>query len=55
MIGEKTMKAMIIEDYCDRPDFKCVDMEIPHKLEKNEVLVRMEAASVNPIDYKVCY
>lgn len=48
------MQALVIEDYCIQPNFKLVsDFEKPSKLKENQVLVKLKAASVNPVDYKM--
>jgi len=44
------MKAYVIEDYCEEPNFVLRDVELPSSLTDNQILVRMKAASVNPAD-----
>ncbi|KAG2379408.1 hypothetical protein C9374_007547 [Naegleria lovaniensis] len=47
------MKAQIIENYCEEPDFILRnDLTLPEPNE-NEVLVKLKASSVNPVDYKL--
>lgn len=47
------MKAQIIENYCEEPNFILRDnIPIPEP-KANEVLVKLKTASVNPVDYKL--
>ncbi|KAG2386648.1 hypothetical protein C9374_002392 [Naegleria lovaniensis] len=47
------MKAQIIEDYCEEPNFILRDdVPIPEPKD-NEILVKLKTASVNPVDYKM--
>lgn len=46
------MKAMVIREFGGPERFEATDMPKPTP-EKHEVLVRVRAASVNPVDYKI--
>ncbi len=46
------MKAVIINEYGGKDQLKEVDIEKP-KPKKNQVLVKAEATSINPIDWKL--
>ena len=47
----KMMNALILENFGDH-EFKRVELPIPHP-EAGQVLVRIHASGVNPIDYKI--
>ncbi|KAG2392369.1 hypothetical protein C9374_012621 [Naegleria lovaniensis] len=47
------MKAHIVENYCDTPDFILKqDEPIPSLLTETQLLVRIKAIGINPADYK---
>jgi NADPH2:quinone reductase len=46
------MKAMVIKDFGGPEVFEERDIEIP-ELCPNEILVRVKATSINPVDYKI--
>ena len=50
--AEGTMRAAIIEQYGAADEFKIRDVPIP-ALGARQVLVRVHAASVNPVDWKI--
>ncbi len=47
----KMMNALILENFGDH-EFKRVELPIPQP-EARQVLVRIHASGVNPIDYKI--
>ncbi len=47
----KMMNALILENFGDH-EFTRVELPIPHP-EAGQVLVRIHASGVNPIDYKI--
>lgn len=48
----KTMKAWIIDRFGDSHVFKQADLPVPQLL-PNNVLIRVAATSINPVDYKI--
>ena len=54
MSGEpaETMRASVIEEFGDPDVFRRAEVPRP-EVEPNRVLVRVEATSVNPVDYKI--
>ena len=44
------MKAQIIEDYCETPNFILKDVEKPTELDENQILVKMKVAALNQGD-----
>jgi len=49
----ETMKAVLVHDYGDSGAMRIADIATPAIL-PDEVLVRVHAASVNPVDWKMC-
>lgn len=47
------MKAMTIEAFGDAADLKMIDLPTPTPHE-HEVLIKVEYAAVNPVDWKIC-
>jgi NADPH:quinone reductase-like Zn-dependent oxidoreductase len=52
MEGESRMKAIVLHAYGGPEELRYEDSEIP-QFGDNEVLVRVRATSVNPVDYKI--
>jgi NADPH:quinone reductase-like Zn-dependent oxidoreductase len=52
-ISKETMKAIRIHDYGDAGVFGYEDAPLP-EMRADEVLVKIHAASVNPVDWRMC-
>src|SRR5690242_5778224 len=45
--------TMLVDEHCHEPIFYKATIPIRQELADNEVLIRVKAASVNPLDYKL--
>jgi len=48
-----TMRSLAIEKYCKPDEYKILDLPIPKISAPDELLIKVHAASINPIDVKV--
>lgn len=48
-----SMKSLSIEKYCKPDEYQIVDLPVPKLSDPDNVLIKVNAASINPIDVKI--
>lgn len=48
-----TMKALAIEKYCKPDEYQILDLPVPKVTGPDDVLIKVHASSINPVDVKV--
>jgi NADPH:quinone reductase-like Zn-dependent oxidoreductase len=47
------MRSLAIEEYCKPDDYQILSLPIPKVSAPDDVLIKVHAASINPIDVKI--
>lgn len=48
-----SMKSLCVENYCQPDEYQILDLPVPKIRDPGDVLIKVNAASINPIDVKV--
>lgn len=48
-----SMKSLCIEKYCKPDEYQILDLPVPKISGPDDVLIKVNAASINPIDVKI--
>lgn len=48
-----SMKSLSIEKYCKPDEYQILDLSVPKISDPDDVLIKVNAAAINPIDVKI--
>jgi NADPH:quinone reductase-like Zn-dependent oxidoreductase len=49
----KTMRALALSKFCEPSEYQVASLPVPEISKEDEILIRVRAASVNPVDVKM--